>query len=1252
MSSPKLEEEGVLREWAPLSKLLQQIPMRLRQGMFLEDVKFTCVDATIECIVLGTNCSSVFWYDRSNHYVQQLKLEKGSICVTSVKVVSTVDFMVAAGDNSGIVSIFRIPKNIDGNQSFFSNLGEKIERYTVDGLHKSKITALDWSINGQKLFSGDSEGVVVFTEMDFIMNLSKAREIVNETYSIVQLSYNQREQVLLISSELRSIIWRCQNSNTTIAQVGQRERPSLMALGGTFICDPSGDISVFSCRSGLKLWKAALDGSVKFTLLFKEALSRCKYSVKLLKPLESIEKPSKTCEFGKLFSWRDGLFVSYTKNNILIIDPTQVAVVSSLLNVKDIVCLCTTRTELFLVAGHRELIRLGYTPDLYDSSIGGLGNMAKAESVSSLPAVRLQPVVGSPLSTSYSRNISLSATAANSEASSTEVLYGREPGALPPVVSIQDGVAELRVEPSKYQRYTSIGQQGFDDIIYSQWRSEKHKSRRKSAELPKPKSKSIGLSFNGVATYINNIGKFLNGEFSPTICDGELEQKLETVIPKDILPDMRNLDEIVEDVARKEVLLDAILESSITFKDNESETDNSTNEISSIHGTSVESSTSNQVESISRRIFEIELERPEHIQIVSDHFDKAAARTSRELIESSVPCASVEVETVSMSKAEETSREEVEFADATHEQQSPPAEVSNVVFHDSFLSPIEEMSFKDEDFNILINSPVEFPTHLGFELDESSHHIWPITITESNFPGDWQSLSCPECPVFVSAWKNGLVMCSPSLKVYVSSEDGWSLLDYKAQLLIPSPCGSSAFKLHCALAHYSEKWKDGGEWIKVGREVQYGTVLGRKIWYISNGKLFSTEVHEGLTVPHKFAETLSKLYPFNCGLLVITENGRLFLYENEEWKSVRGIKNCKLLSVGPQQLVWVVDSDNSLFVTSNLKAGRPLWWQIPIRDLKEDISSICSTEDGVYIAFKNSSSIFFNKHFVTGHRWTPSKLSLECVQISPAGVFEDKGCIWILDKSNKLTALDSSLNILKEIIPPCNVTCIASAPEALWLLSDDGSVYLRQDITESNPVGIHWRKLNLEQLHSQVEMVSISCGPDVVWACDIRGKILMIVGSPCAIANDSFNQPAWVEVDGCPIDNNTFTKVYVGPDTFMVWALDNAGNVYVREAVFPTFPLGTGWVHLPDLKAAHLTISSEAVYALNREGVYKRIGISQSNYIGDAWLYFRVKLDYIAASFDLGLFGICSTRRTVVTHIEREFALSEHVTVEKDWALL
>lgn len=44
-----------------------------------------------------------------------------------------------------------------------------MERYSINGLHKNTVTAVEWSKNGMKLFSGDQDGLVVLTEIDFYM---------------------------------------------------------------------------------------------------------------------------------------------------------------------------------------------------------------------------------------------------------------------------------------------------------------------------------------------------------------------------------------------------------------------------------------------------------------------------------------------------------------------------------------------------------------------------------------------------------------------------------------------------------------------------------------------------------------------------------------------------------------------------------------------------------------------------------------------------------------------------------------------------------------------------------------------------------------------------------------------------------------------------------------------------------------------------------------------------------------------------
>lgn len=114
-----------------------------------------------------------------------------------------------------------------------------MERYTVVDMHKNPITALEWSKNGMKLFSGDKTGSIILTELDFylvscymfvlgwvllkicLQHVCKSVEILNESYEVVQLSYKQ--QYLLISTTFRSII--CFHSDKwKVCQVGKKDR--------------------------------------------------------------------------------------------------------------------------------------------------------------------------------------------------------------------------------------------------------------------------------------------------------------------------------------------------------------------------------------------------------------------------------------------------------------------------------------------------------------------------------------------------------------------------------------------------------------------------------------------------------------------------------------------------------------------------------------------------------------------------------------------------------------------------------------------------------------------------------------------------------------------------------------------------------------------------------------------------------------------------------------------------------------------
>lgn len=78
--------------------------------------------------------------------------------------------MVACGNTLGNISIFQIPKSHpDSLPENLKPKNKQVERYTVTELHKAPISAIEWSKNGMKLFSGDKSGCVVLTEIDFYM---------------------------------------------------------------------------------------------------------------------------------------------------------------------------------------------------------------------------------------------------------------------------------------------------------------------------------------------------------------------------------------------------------------------------------------------------------------------------------------------------------------------------------------------------------------------------------------------------------------------------------------------------------------------------------------------------------------------------------------------------------------------------------------------------------------------------------------------------------------------------------------------------------------------------------------------------------------------------------------------------------------------------------------------------------------------------------------------------------------------------
>ncbi len=109
------------------------------------------------------------------------------------------------------------------------------EFFTVQSAHlSSPVTALHWSKNGMRLFSGDSTGQVSLTEIDLVGRTTVSRVLCKEAAgaAVVQLSYSK--PTLAVSSTARTVLLDVNAMQPVPRVVGSRPRKYLGAFGAVF----------------------------------------------------------------------------------------------------------------------------------------------------------------------------------------------------------------------------------------------------------------------------------------------------------------------------------------------------------------------------------------------------------------------------------------------------------------------------------------------------------------------------------------------------------------------------------------------------------------------------------------------------------------------------------------------------------------------------------------------------------------------------------------------------------------------------------------------------------------------------------------------------------------------------------------------------------------------------------------------------------------------------------------------------------
>uniref|UniRef100_A0A2K5J448 Tectonin beta-propeller repeat containing 2 n=3 Tax=Colobinae TaxID=9569 RepID=A0A2K5J448_COLAP len=238
-----ISEPVTFREFCPLYYLLNAIPTKIQKGFRSIVVYLTALDTNGDYIAVGSSIGMLYLYCRHLNQMRKYNFEGKTESITVVKLLSCFDDLVAAGTASGRVAVFQLVSSLPGRN-------KQLRRFDVTGIHKNSITALAWSPNGMKLFSGDDKGKIVYSSLDL-------------------------DQVKLFSEIL---VDNCITLNRSMSVFCSFFLPSNFSTGKFGACFIPGlckqsDLTLYASRPGLRLWKADVHGTVQATFILKDAFA-------------------------------------------------------------------------------------------------------------------------------------------------------------------------------------------------------------------------------------------------------------------------------------------------------------------------------------------------------------------------------------------------------------------------------------------------------------------------------------------------------------------------------------------------------------------------------------------------------------------------------------------------------------------------------------------------------------------------------------------------------------------------------------------------------------------------------------------------------------------------------------------------------------------------------------------------------------------------------------------------------------------
>ncbi|XP_075803454.1 tectonin beta-propeller repeat-containing protein 2 isoform X3 [Microtus pennsylvanicus] len=1235
-----ISEPVTFREFCPLYYLLNAIPTKIQRGFRSILVYLTALDANGDYIAVGSSIGMLYLYCRHLNQMKKYNFEGKTESITVVKLLSCFDDLVAAGTASGRVAVFQLVSSLPGRN-------KQLRRFDVTGVHKTSITALAWSPNGMKLFSGDDKGKIVYSSLDLDQGICNSHLVLEEPSSIVQLDYSQK--VLLVSTLQRSLLFYTEEK--AVKQIGSQPRKSTGKFGACFIpglCKQS-DLTLYAARPGLRLWKADVHGTVQATFILKDVFAGGVTPFELYPRLEpsdggSCSSPEKHLGLVSCF-FREGWVLSWNEYSIYLLDTVNQATVAGLEGLGDIVSVSCTENEIFFLKGDRNIIRISSRPEGLASIEGG----TKSTCQSSLEST---PCSEFPGESPQSLNTDLLSMTSSALGSSVDQLSTGSPDQESNPSAEVNGIIQEDSGPEAFS-VLEVPESASDPV------DEENSTGKKIYQCEH--TQDMGL-LNGVLNLPFQPGEDGGGddivsgpEEEPGAVDGVhaqvclRKQEVNTVE----LSDPRS-------TFSEAPLLDSLtVPSSLSWPPGAEQW---------LPGLGVYEVSTEEASPEPDILAHVDV--PSHPSSNPWHVVTNNDTDHKEMPASECDIGNVEGQVTPLVSALVASTHE-HWLDKSFQDQAVTSSDEEDIYAHGLPSSSSETSVAD--------------LGAGRSLQDLSQPGTDDTtlLKTDQFAESWMGYSGPGYGILSLAVSEKFIWCLDYKGgLFCSALPGaglrWQRFEDAVQQVAVSPSGALLWKIeqksNRAFACGKVTIKGKRHWYEALPQAVFVALSDDTAWIIrTNGDLY---LQTGLSVDRPCARAvrvdcpypLSQITARNNVVWALTEQRALlyregvssFCPEGEQWKcdivSERQTLEPVCITLGDQHTLWALDIHGKLWFRTGVIPKKPQgdddhWWQVSITDyvvfdqcslfqtIMHATHSVASAAqapvekvaDKLRMAFwsqqlqcqpsllgVNNSGVWISsgknefhvaKGSLIGTYWnnvvprgTASATKWAFVLASPAPT-QDGSSLWLCQSSKDLCSISAQSVQCRpstvQLPPDAEMRTYAACQDALWALDNLGQVFIRT-LSKSCPTGMHWTKLDLTQLGT-VRLTSLACGNQHIWACDSKGGVYFRVGTQPL--NPSLMLPAWIMIEP-PVQpaGVTLVSVHSSPNDQMLWALDSRWNVHVRTGITEEMPVGTDWEHVPGLQACQLALSTRTVWARCPNGdLARRYGITDKNPAGDYW---------------------------------------------------